>query len=101
MSNAYRNRAPDYPGRYAAGQRASTPGGTEGEAVSRAVADVLASYHLYGDDVIRARRAVLHDLVPRRPVVSGFLSTPTAASIVSSRASKRPRSAGRSYRPER
>jgi hypothetical protein len=32
MSNAYRNRAPDYPGRYAAGQRASTPGGTEGEA---------------------------------------------------------------------
>jgi AcrR family transcriptional regulator len=70
MSKAYRNWALEHPGRYAAAQRPSTPGDTEAEAVDRAiveiVADVLAGYHLRGDDAIdgvRALRAALHGFV--------------------------------------
>jgi AcrR family transcriptional regulator len=70
MSHAYRAWALAHPGRYAAAQRASTPGDTEAEAADRTVvqivADVLAGYDLDGDDsidAIRALRSALHGFV--------------------------------------
>jgi AcrR family transcriptional regulator len=70
MSHAYRAWALAHPGRYAAAQRASTPGDTECEEADRAVVeivlDVLAGYDLAGDDSIdatRALRSALHGFV--------------------------------------
>ncbi len=70
MSHAYRAWAHRHPGRYAAIQRASAAGDVEAIATDLAVvqivADVLAGYHLDGDDAIdatRALRAALHGFV--------------------------------------
>jgi AcrR family transcriptional regulator len=75
MSHAYRAWALAHPGRYAAAQRASTPGDTESQAADRAVvaiaADVLAGYDLDGDDSIDATRAL-------RSALHGFVTLETA-----------------------
>jgi AcrR family transcriptional regulator len=70
VSHAYRNWAIKHPGRYTAAQRVPTPGDTEMEAADWAsveiIGDILAGYHLQGDDVIdaiRALRAALHGFV--------------------------------------
>lgn len=70
MSTEYRRWALAHPGRYAATQRASTPGDPASEAADRAVVrvvlDVLAGYELRDDDAIdatRAMRSALHGFV--------------------------------------
>jgi AcrR family transcriptional regulator len=70
MSHAYRAWALLHPGRYQAAQVAPAPGDADDEAVSLAVvricADVLAAYHLHGDDAIdaiRALRSTLHGFI--------------------------------------
>lgn len=70
MAHAYRAWAIEHPGRYAAAQRASSPGDVDDEIaggnVVRVVADVMAGYHLRDDDAIdaiRALRAALHGFV--------------------------------------
>ena len=70
MSLEYRSWAREHPGRYAAVQRAATPGDAEAEAADRAVVqivfDVLAGYELRDDDAVdaaRALRAALHGFV--------------------------------------
>jgi AcrR family transcriptional regulator len=70
MSQAYRNWALQYPGRYQAAQRAPEPGDEQDREASSAVvqicADVLSAYSLRGDDAvdaIRALRSTLHGFV--------------------------------------
>jgi AcrR family transcriptional regulator len=70
MALAYRHWAKRRPGMYAATVRAPAPGDADDEAASNAavtvVADVLAGYHLAGDDLIdaiRALRSALHGFV--------------------------------------
>lgn len=70
ICHAYRAWALEHPGRYAATQRAPTPGDTDDEAASQAVVqivtDVLAGYQLHDDDAIdaaRAMRSALHGFV--------------------------------------
>jgi AcrR family transcriptional regulator len=70
MAHAYRAWAIEHPGRYAAAQRAPSPGDVEDEIaggnVVRVVADVMAGYQLRDDDAIdaiRALRAALHGFV--------------------------------------
>lgn len=70
MSQAYRAWALAHPGRYAAAQRAPSPGDIDDEIASMAVvevlSDVLAGYDLGGDhaiDAIRAIRSALHGFI--------------------------------------
>ncbi len=70
MARAYRQWALGHPGRYEAAQWAPEPGDEDDETASLApvqvCADVLAGYHLDGDDAIdaiRALRAALHGFV--------------------------------------
>ena len=70
MAHAYRAWAIEHPGRYAAAQRAPSPGDADDEIASRkvvrVVADVMAGYELRDDDAIdaiRALRAALHGFV--------------------------------------
>jgi AcrR family transcriptional regulator len=75
LADAYRGWAHAHPGRYQSTMAAPVPGNEDDEAASMAVVsvmlDILAGYHLSGDDAIHATRAV-------RAALHGFVSIEAA-----------------------